>query len=108
MYEVFFEERKLIPQGNLVEVRFEQLEEDPLGQLRRVYAVWACRTSALWNRRSGVTSIRSRDTRRTPFRSCLLLCGTASLRNGGVALRSGVIRYSLPAIWVAGRQGGLR
>ncbi len=39
MYEVFFEERKLIPQGNLVEVRFEQIEEDPVGQLRRVYAV---------------------------------------------------------------------
>jgi hypothetical protein len=39
MYEVFFEERKLIPLGNLVEVRFEQLEEDPLGQLRHIYAV---------------------------------------------------------------------
>jgi hypothetical protein len=39
MYEVFFEERKLIPPGKLVEVRFEQLEEDPIGQLRRVYAV---------------------------------------------------------------------
>src|SRR5262245_57705461 len=39
MYEVYFEERKLIPPGNLVEVRFEQLEEDPLGQLRRIYAV---------------------------------------------------------------------
>ena len=39
MYEVFFEERRLIPEGNFVEVRFEHLEEDPLGQLRRVYEV---------------------------------------------------------------------
>lgn len=38
MYESFFEERKLIPPENLVEVRFEQLEEDPLGELRRLYA----------------------------------------------------------------------
>jgi omega-hydroxy-beta-dihydromenaquinone-9 sulfotransferase len=63
MYEVFFEERKLIPQGKLVEVRFEQLEEDPLGQLRHVYAVlglpdfslaepaWSTPTSA-WHTRS--------------------------------------------------------
>jgi hypothetical protein len=39
MYEVFFEERKLLPQGKLVEVRFEQLEADPLCQLRHVYSV---------------------------------------------------------------------
>jgi len=39
MYEVFFEERKLVPEGRLVEVRFEQLEEDPLGQVRHVYTV---------------------------------------------------------------------
>lgn len=41
MYEVYFEERKLIPEGNLVEVRFEELEKDPLGQVRRVYEVLA-------------------------------------------------------------------
>jgi hypothetical protein len=29
----------LIPQGKLVEVRFEQLEADPLCQLRHVYSV---------------------------------------------------------------------
>jgi hypothetical protein len=39
MYEVYFEERKLIPAGNLVEVRFEELEQDALGQMRRVYEV---------------------------------------------------------------------
>lgn len=33
----FFEDRALIPQGNIVDVRFEDLESDPLGQLRRIY-----------------------------------------------------------------------
>ena len=31
-------DKHLIPQGRLVEVRFEDLERDPLGQLRRIYA----------------------------------------------------------------------
>ena len=37
MYEVYFGERKLIPGGNLVEIRFEDLEKDARGQLRRIY-----------------------------------------------------------------------
>jgi hypothetical protein len=37
MYEVFFEERSLIPEGHFHEVCFEELEEDPVGQVRRVY-----------------------------------------------------------------------
>ena len=37
VYDVFFEERGMIPQGQLHEVRFEELEADPLGQVRRVY-----------------------------------------------------------------------
>ncbi len=39
MYEVFFEERGLIPQGRFVELGFEDLERDPMGQLERIYAV---------------------------------------------------------------------
>ncbi len=39
MYEVYFEERELIPEGNLVDIGFEELERDPIGQLRRVYKV---------------------------------------------------------------------
>jgi hypothetical protein len=39
MYEAYFEQRELIPKDSLVEMRFEELEEDPLGQLRRVYDV---------------------------------------------------------------------
>lgn len=35
----YFDEKNLIPAGNLVEVRFEDLEADPLVQLRRIYEV---------------------------------------------------------------------
>ena len=37
MYDVFFEERALIPSGHFHEVAFEELEEDPLGQVKRIY-----------------------------------------------------------------------
>jgi hypothetical protein len=37
MYDVFFEERALIPAGRLHEMRFERLEEDPVGEVRRLY-----------------------------------------------------------------------
>jgi hypothetical protein len=38
MYESYFAQRDLIPAGQLYEVRFEELERDPIGQLRAVYA----------------------------------------------------------------------
>jgi hypothetical protein len=37
VYDAFFEERGLIPKGRFHEVGFEQLEADPLGQVRRLY-----------------------------------------------------------------------
>lgn len=37
MYEAFLEERQLIPAGHFHEVCFEELEQDPLGQVRQVY-----------------------------------------------------------------------
>ena len=37
MYDCFFEERSLIPPGRLHEVSFEELEGDPVRQIRRVY-----------------------------------------------------------------------
>jgi hypothetical protein len=37
LYEAFFEERPLIPEGRLHEVSFEALERDPVGELRAVY-----------------------------------------------------------------------
>ena len=37
MYDAFFEERRLIPGGHFHEVGFEQLEDDPIGQVRRLY-----------------------------------------------------------------------
>jgi hypothetical protein len=39
MYEAFFEERGLIPNGRFHEMAFEALEKNPLGEMRRVYEV---------------------------------------------------------------------
>ncbi len=38
MMRRYFEQRDLVPQGDLVEIRFEDFEADPLGQLERAYA----------------------------------------------------------------------
>lgn len=38
MYDSFFEERVLIPDGQFVEIAFEEFENDKLGVLRRIYA----------------------------------------------------------------------
>ena len=37
MYERFFEERALIPDGHFHEVCFEDIEKDPIGQVRNIY-----------------------------------------------------------------------
>src|SRR5205823_8474809 len=38
VYDAFFEERGLIPAGRYHEITFEELEKDPVGQTRRLYA----------------------------------------------------------------------
>jgi len=38
IYEAFFEEKGLIPEGRFHEIGFEDLERDPIGQMRGVYA----------------------------------------------------------------------
>ncbi len=37
MYESFFNERALIPEGNFCEVEFEQLEREPITEIQRIY-----------------------------------------------------------------------
>ena len=37
MYDAFFEERALIPDGRFHEVSFEELENDPIGQVKMIY-----------------------------------------------------------------------
>jgi hypothetical protein len=37
VYQAYFEERNVIPAGRLHEIRYEDLEADPIGQLRRMY-----------------------------------------------------------------------
>jgi hypothetical protein len=41
VYGAFFVERALIPKGRFYEVRFEELEADPVGQVRSVYEALA-------------------------------------------------------------------
>jgi omega-hydroxy-beta-dihydromenaquinone-9 sulfotransferase len=41
VYEVFFEEKELIPQDRFHDVSFENLEADPMGQVRRIYEALA-------------------------------------------------------------------
>jgi hypothetical protein len=37
MYDVFFEEKELIPAGHFCEVTFDDLEGDPVGTMRAIY-----------------------------------------------------------------------
>jgi omega-hydroxy-beta-dihydromenaquinone-9 sulfotransferase len=37
VYDTFFEESRLIPDGHFHEIRFESLEADPIGQVRSIY-----------------------------------------------------------------------
>ena len=37
VYEAYFEQRSAVPQGRLHEVRFEDVEADPVGQVRGIY-----------------------------------------------------------------------
>jgi hypothetical protein len=37
MYDAFFEDRLLIPTGNFYELAFEELEADPIGQMRKMF-----------------------------------------------------------------------
>jgi len=41
VYDVFFEERGLIPKGHFHEIGFEALEADPIGQVRGIYEALA-------------------------------------------------------------------
>ena len=39
LYDAFFDDLPLIPEGHFHEIRYEDLERDPIGQLRKTYAV---------------------------------------------------------------------
>ena len=36
MYDTFFEERELIPAGNYHDIKYEDLEQDPVGEIKWV------------------------------------------------------------------------
>lgn len=37
LFDAYFEDKELIPEGRIHELRFEDLERDPIGQMRQVY-----------------------------------------------------------------------
>ena len=37
MYDAFFEQRELIPANNFIEIKFEELEQDKIGQVEKIY-----------------------------------------------------------------------
>ncbi len=41
MYEAYFADRELVPPGQLVEIAYEDLDRDPIGQLRMLYGTLA-------------------------------------------------------------------
>ena len=63
MYDAFFEERSAIGAGRFCEVRFEDLERDPVGELERVYRA----LDLTWPRSFEVTLGRYLDSIR-PYR----------------------------------------
>jgi hypothetical protein len=38
MYDAYFGDRALIPPGQLIEMAYEDLERDPVGQVRAIYS----------------------------------------------------------------------
>jgi omega-hydroxy-beta-dihydromenaquinone-9 sulfotransferase len=52
MYEAYFEERSLIPPGQLYELRFEDLRRDPVGQVRAIYEALGLPISPDWTART--------------------------------------------------------
>lgn len=38
MYKKYFEEKDMIPEGNLIEVRYEDVVKDPLGNIEKIYS----------------------------------------------------------------------
>jgi hypothetical protein len=60
MYDAYFEERALIPPGQLHELRFEDLRHDPVGQLGAIYEALDLHAAPDWKARteSYVRSLR--------------------------------------------------
>ena len=65
MYDAFFEERGLIPEGRLCEVGYEDLERDPVGVVGSIYEALGCRASRTSGPAWRATSARSPAIART-------------------------------------------
>jgi hypothetical protein len=60
----YLEDRALIPPGDLVEVRLQDVAADPIGQLRHIYREWGLPCSAVFEQR--VKAMLCTPDRRTP------------------------------------------
>jgi|GEM_PF-5298004 len=95
VYDVFFEERGLIPGGHFHEIGFEALEADPIGQVRGIYEALALQTSGKRNLPCGGMWSPCPATGRTRSRRFRRACGSGSPGSADVVLKNGVIRCSL-------------
>ena len=67
MYDAYFEERGLIPEGRLCDVGYEELERDPAGVVGSIYECSACRGSRNFGPGWRATSPRSLAIARTGY-----------------------------------------
>ena len=89
MYDAYFEQRGLIPEGRLCEVGYEDLERDPVGVVGSVYGSWGCRGSRTSGPGWRPTSPRSPATARTATTTCPSPYAGGSPPSGAGASTSG-------------------
>lgn len=87
MMQRFLADRDLIPKANFAEVRFEDLERDPLGELGACTRCSTYRDLLELNSRSKLTSILKRPTEKTTS-SCPQKIAARSSLGGPSPLRS--------------------
>jgi Sulfotransferase family len=88
MYDAYFEERGLIPEGRLCDVSYEELERQPVAAVRSVYE--SLGISAFENIRPRLERyLGSPAIARTSTMSCPNHCASASSKRGTGASRNG-------------------
>ena len=92
LYDGYFEQRSLIPAGRLHDIAFEDLERDPLGQIKCIYESLDLPDFGHVEPRLCAYVTRSPTTRRTSLPSCPMACGNGSIKSGGSASTNGAMR----------------
>ena len=89
MYDAYFEERGLIPDGRLCDVAYEDLEREPVGVIGSVYEALGCRGSRISGPGWRLTSPRSPAIARTGTMNFPSRYDVASPTSGAGASTSG-------------------